>query len=253
MCFLFSCSVRSCWFRHFQCLAWLVFLGIGVTPQAGAVSVSLPVVHDTFITAHAGLGGSGANHGSRGDMWLIRGCCASTRAYPLLQFDLSAYAGASVDGATAQLQFEIIGGFGSAIQSVSVRELIVGWDEHTVTLANFAGSGFQPSAHTGPNLMTQTITYGGGQHPVTFTLPASLIQGWIDNPMSNLGLVLFSNTSANSQDIIIATQDNASYPAASLLFDVTPVPIPAALMLFGSGLLVLTKLSRPKSVPCTSS
>jgi hypothetical protein len=60
---------------------------------------------------------------------------------------------------------------------------------------------------------------------VTFSnLPASLLQGWIDNPASNHGLLLLSTTDVDDQDIAFASRESKTPTGPELTFATVPKP-----------------------------
>ncbi|RME32893.1 MAG: DNRLRE domain-containing protein [Gammaproteobacteria bacterium] len=213
-----------------------------------AAVVHLTATADTYITENPGLGGTGSIHGSDTSLWLARGS-GGNREIPLVRFDLTGLAGATVNGAFAQLTLQLVTAFNGTpgiTQTVSLRESLVGWDEATTSFAGFGGTGFDEAAHTGPELLNLSVTFSGSPpEPVVFDLPASVVQGWIDDPASNHGLVLISQTTLNQTDLVFASRErDGGTLAPALSFDVTPVPLPPAAGLLGLALLALSGLGR---------
>jgi hypothetical protein len=212
----------------------LIFVCINVSY---ANMVSVLTSDDTFITEHANLGGKTSIHGSDDFLYICRGT-GVYRTFPLLWFDLSQFAGGTVNGSTAELRLELIGSWNNTnvSQSVSVRELQSNWTEATTSFSNFGNIGFNESIHTGNNLTTRNVSYNGSSEFISFIIPSSIIQNWIDDPTTNYGLILISNTTLNQTDLKFASSEGFSAPM--LYFDVTPVPVPSSMFLLFSGLLL---------------
>jgi len=212
-------------------------LAVTLLPVAAATAATVTATMDTFITEHTGFGGTTSTHSSLDLLYLVRGT-GGYRTFPMVQFDLSSFAGETVAGGTVGLELQLVKSyFGLAgVQSVSVREVLVAWDGST-SWANFGGIGFDETigVHTGANLETMTVAWTGAESSVIFTLPASVVTNWIADPSSNHGLILISNTATDQTDLGFAAIENPDYEAARLHF--TVVPLPAALPLLGSALI----------------
>lgn len=212
-------------------------LAATLLPVAAATAATVTATMDTFITEHTGFGGTTSTNSSLDLLYLVRGT-GGYRTFPMVQFDLSSFAGETVAGGTVGLELQLVNSyFGLAgVQSVSVREVLVAWDGST-SWANFGGIGFDETigVHTGANLETMTVAWTGAESSVIFTLPASVVTNWIADPSSNHGLILISNTATDQTDLGFAAIENPDYEAARLHF--TVVPLPAALPLLGSALI----------------
>jgi len=210
----------------------LCFIG-----SARASTVSLLASSDTYITDQANLGGPTSIHGLDDSLWLSRGS-GVTRKIPLVRFDLTAYENRVVSSPTAELRLKLVNAWSGQIglmQSVSIRETLVDWDEKTVSFANFGGTGFNEAAQSGPNLVTRNVMYTGLEESILFTIPSSVVQGWVDNSAKNYGFIVISNTPVNRTDFVFSSREGVVVP--SLSFDVAPVPVPSAIILFSTGLL----------------
>ncbi len=219
----------------------LCFIG-----SARASTVSLLASSDTYITDQPNLGGPTSAHGLDDLLWLSRGS-GVTRKFPLVRFDLSAYENRIINSPTAEFRLELVTAWGGQIglmQSISIRETLVDWDEKTVSFANFGGTGFNEAAQTGSNLVTRNVTYNGLEESILFTIPSSVVQGWIDDPAKNYGLIVISNTPVNETDFVFSSREGTVVPRLS--FDVAPVPVPSAFILFGSGILGLIGMAKRK-------
>jgi hypothetical protein len=217
----------------------IVALWFFPTGVADAIPISITATIDTYITEHSALGGPTSTHGSDATLYLIRGT-GGYRAFPLVRFDLTPFAGDVVNGPTGEVRFELIGGHTfSPTQSVSMREVLVSWDANTASFANFGGTGFNEGVQTGPNLVTQTVTFSGVAESVPFTIPSAVIQNWIDSPSTNLGLILISNTTANAHDLFLSSREGSVRPTLSFDVTATPVPEASSLFLLGAGIFGL--------------
>jgi len=194
------------------------------------------VANDTFISEPAGYGGPNANHGSDNRMILVRGGVGFSgfRTFPLLNFDLSSFAGQVVNGATGQLELELNGSNRINTLTVIVRESLVSWTEDAVTFANIGGTGFNEATQSGSNLSTTVITYDGSQQKVSFDLPSAVIQRWIDSPSSNLGVFLITPPSVGADDKVFSSREGDFSPR--LTFEVSPVPETSTSLLLLAGL-----------------
>ena len=205
----------------------LVLIILGSERNAMASPITINPTDDTFITEHAGLGGSTSIHGSDNNLRLIRGS-GPFRTFPLIKFDLNSLVGSTIIGSSAQLGIDLING-GS--QSASVREILTDWSEDTASYANFGGVGFTESIHTGANLTTRNVSFQGTSEFILFDIPSVVIQQWIDNPATNFGLAVISNTTSNNQDLTFLSSNGNSAPTLS--FEIAQqVPEPNILALF---------------------
>ena len=110
------------------------------------------------------------------------------------------------------------------------------WNEIDLVDQNPATNNYSTPADLEANLdPVATANYPGGTNYMYFTIPASIIQNWIDNPSQNAGL-LVRNPSGTTAPI---TSDDAGTVAAgpNLSFDYEIVPEPSTLSLLGLGLL----------------
>ena len=178
----------------------LVSLGFGPIQSAHAETVYASA--DTYITSYSGLGGSGSIHGSNGDMYL-NGGWSPYYHFPMVRFDLTAYSGWTVQGsATFELYLYSAWGGQPASQTVRVNEQFNDWDEATVSWSSLPG----PHGTTGPTLDTRTISYPSARY-VDWTIPASVVQSWIDSPDDNNGLIVISQTEGTQNDMVFHSRE----------------------------------------------
>ena len=179
---------------------------------AVAATLTVSASADTFVTNHSSLGGASSTHGS--DTTLYEIGSPGFQATPLLLFNLSAYAGQNVIGnATLQL-YVMNAGYSPATQSISVCNELNTWTPATTNWNNFPG----PFGTTGSTLDTETVTYDGGANParyVSWTIPGSTLQSWINNPTANNGLVLVSQTTPFFQDLSFSSIYGSNAPLLS--------------------------------------
>lgn len=241
-------------FSKFEQLGKILYtaltLAAPVTVSAATLSspVNISASADTFITEHLALGGRNSTHGSETflyETYGFTGGFGDYRTFPLVKFDLTAYTNWTVDTSVgAAVRFELIGSNVDPTQLVSLRRALVAWDEATATFNTFGGSGFDESTQTGSNLVTQPITYAGVNQSVEFAIPGSVIQGWIDNPGQNFGLIMIGAqaTGIVSNDKRFSSREGVVAPTLSFL--ASPVPEASSIALFLTGLGVLSLLVR---------
>ena len=145
----------------------------------------------------------------------------ANRTFPIVKFDLASFSGMTITSPTVDFVLNSKGGDHDT-QSISIRESLVSWDEATASWVNFGGSGFNEATQTGINLTTRNVTFTGASEAVLFTIPASVVQNWIDIPVSNNGLFLISNTTQTLTDQSFWSKEGGDGP--SLTFEAIPEP-----------------------------
>jgi hypothetical protein len=222
-------------------------LSVCASSHAQAEATTLSAVADTYITEHPGLGGPNSTHGSQTFLWEVQGPVGGGfRTYPLVQFDLSSFAGQMVSGPTAEVRLLLTSSNVVPTQTVSIRLALVDWDEFTSTYANFGGTGFNLGTQVGSALSTRTVTFSGSPESIAFVIPSATVQSWIDNPSSNFGLIWTSPPSGGSDDLVFSSREGTVAP--SLTFSLSPIPEPGAatLLLVGAALLLVHRARAPK-------
>jgi hypothetical protein len=194
----------------------LVGLSLGLcAANASATVDTLTPVADTFITIHPGLGGPTSNHGSDAYLAVI-GPNAGNPVFTvsMVRFDLSAYAGRTVNGPVTFSMYVQGSDFNNPTvppRNIDVRNIAGTWNEATVTANN---ASFVPGAV----LDTQSIHYltSADDRYVSWTLPASYVQNWIDLPSSNNGLYIQNPTGGPLNDLQFGSRESAHTPQLTL-------------------------------------
>ena len=147
---------------------------------------------DTYIKGKSG--DRGKNYGQKDDVHMK--AKANEEEEGLIQFDLTAHAGNNVVNATMYMYLEKGQGGGNTIEA---RRITTAWEEGTET-----GGAGKPNWNEATNSTSWTTPGGDYTTSVegsmatesvgykTMTLPAALVQDWIDNPSTNFGLFLKS-------------------------------------------------------------
>jgi hypothetical protein len=200
--------------------------------------VTVNASRDTFITEIAG--NTNTPHGADTFLYLVRGGIGVSgfRTFPLVWFDTSAFAGGTVNG-DGQISLQLTGSNRIPNLTVQVRQSLVAWNESTVTFANIGGTGFNEATQAGGTLSSTLVSWSGNPQQVTFPVPASVIQFWIDNPAQNFGLFLFTPATTGADDKVFSSREGAFAPTLTLDVSVVPELPPAALFLAGLGALAL--------------
>jgi acid phosphatase type 7 len=129
--------------------------------------------------------------------------------YAALRWDLSQVpAGAAVSSATVTLNIT-----NASPQTYAAYELKRSWNEGQVTWnqaatgSPWATAGAKGTTDRGPQIASVTPT---NVAPYTFTIPASVAQGWLNSPSSNNGILLAHAT--NYDGFVFDTREGASAP-----------------------------------------
>jgi hypothetical protein len=135
--------------------------------------------------------------------------------YAALRWDLSQIpAGATVSGATVTLNVT-----NSTTQAFGAYDLKKAWSEGQVTWnqaatgSPWATAGAKGATDRGTKIASVTPT---AKAPYTFTIPASVVQGWLNVPSSNNGILLAHTT--NDDGFIFDTREGATPPKLSVTY-----------------------------------
>jgi hypothetical protein len=215
-------------------------LALGVSANAQVLFSS----QATFISESPYLGGPDTNFAGQNPLYAIG--TPGVYSYPLVQFDLSSYAGQEVTG-TPQLWMYVSGDWGnnSNPRSVAVYPVTVPWNAGTVTYDNFDASGI--GAGVEAPVDTETVNTPQGWYQ--WNLPASLVQDWIDDPSSNDGLLVSNLVQDNFYDLYFsassANVDRNLGPELRFTTAAQPSDVPEpgiCSLIFGAGATALTVL-----------
>ena len=231
-----------------RCLVPALLTLAGASAQAAFDLAVLSAQADTSLTEHGGLGGGDANLGHDTALYTI--APAGFRSLSLVRFDLSAFAGQTVLGG-AQLDMSFLGMPYSSSTQISIAPVLTSWGEYSVTWNNFGGaSNFagQTGAAVGGDSVIGAANSLGSQ--ISFVLPTALVQGWIDHPGSNHGLML-SAVGAADRDLYFASREftpsggsTGDWAPALSFSAAAAVPEPEGWVLMAAGLGALGLLAR---------
>jgi hypothetical protein len=189
---------------------------------------TVPDVIDAWITVHPAWGGPNTPHVLAGGLEEVG--CNGFQAFPLIQFDLSGFRGHTVVG-TPTLTLTVEGGWntqygygGPWSQTVQALRVVKPWTNNQVTWNNFGPGPIcvtpnwqgMVNVDCSPLDTVSMAVFVGDQ--VTWHIPASLLQQWIDYPQSNKGILLLSTTPYCCQDIAFASLKSTIYPGPELTF-----------------------------------
>ena len=88
--------------------------------------------------------------------------------------------------------------------------------------------------------MWVSVWRASGDRYESWTIPASVLQSWIDLPSTNNGLLVFNTALANSSDLQFGSMETANAPRLSF----STVPEPGTAALVGLGLCAVAGLRR---------
>ncbi|MCA9065083.1 MAG: DNRLRE domain-containing protein, partial [Planctomycetaceae bacterium] len=157
-------------------------------PGQPQFSVSTTVVEDTFISDLGDSWNANSTHGSDGNLWAINQFVGNPTltCRPMFRFDLSDWQNQTVTG-DAIFRVYVNGPdnstyYQSQARTVYLQQILSPWDDDTVTWNTRPGSTTIGSPIS--------IVYTGEDHWVQWTIPQSVIQGWLDDPSTNYGVMI---------------------------------------------------------------
>lgn len=151
----------------------------------------------------------------------------------LVRFDLTAFAGQTVTGpATLRLFMACFSSFcGTATgEIVNVFRVLVPWDESTTWNTFGPNPGSTAGEDYDPTVLASFSGSGTNFTPINFLIPATVIQGWVNNAGTNNGFDVFGG------GIVVYSREGDAPP--QLIFDAiapapTGAPEPASFALMG--------------------
>lgn len=199
------------------------------------ITMTLNPSQDTYITEHNGLGGPNSVHGSDPTLFAIFASFGDPafRSYPLVQFDLSALAGETVVG-PANLELFVVGtDFGFQFtRTVAAHNVLIPWNSNSATFNNFgAAPDVQFGTDVGSSFAVQEVAYPlPGDRYVSWSIPQSIVQSWIDNPASNHGVLIFNQELPNRVDLQFESMEGTNVPRLTLSLLPPPPTTPEVLL-----------------------
>lgn len=198
---------------------------MGAALSANAATITTQATADTFVSEHAGLGGGTTPQGSREYLFSI--APDGYRSYPLIQFDLSSFAGSTVTSdAELKVTFNVSPFFG--VMDFEIRANQAAWSETSTTWNNFDFG--NSTLLTNKTVDGRRVNRGD---QVSFLVPQASVQNWISNGASNFGVQLKSLT---GRDIQWASRESGFAPTLTFTTAV-PEPETYAMLLAGLGLM----------------
>jgi len=230
--------------------------GLLLSTAASAAVINLNADADMVILQDGNVNGAGQGLfvGQNGQ---------GTNERAMISFDVSSLAGATINSVTLTMHVNAQGYLGSP-ESIGLHEMTLAWTESTAGgggPTSGGGGGAVPNvgdavwgSHAAAHDVTASgtaIAQGGGT--IFSFIDGGLItdvQNWV-NGGSNFGWMMIGNESAagSAKRLTSSEGGNAgtTVPVLTIDYTATVVPVPAAVWLFGSGLLGLVGIARRKT------
>ena len=230
---------------------------------AFAATVSLTTADgngaDTFIRSTlSGNNAANQNYGSS-DSVLIKNDIAlpgnNRKGY--LRFDLSSITDSISDAELMLTYVDTNTDTGANPGIYNVYGLLDGhsaenWGENLITWNNAPGNN---TASTGGVIAAETTLLGTFSLDVTSSVPgdqvsfsSSALVAFLLADTNDLATVLLTRQQQNFSVELFASKENATWAAPTLKLDLNPVPVPAAVWLFGTALIGFVGMSRRRKV-----
>ena len=171
---------------------------------------------DAFVLKNC----SNANYGSRADL-IVGRHVVTGRYQTYLKFDLSLLSGSIIDSAALKLYKS---GYSTDTSNVNLYRVTGDWNEETITWNN------KPSYDS--TVISSTSVNSNGWYTWRGEEFKDLIQGWVDDPYHNYGMVLMTDYSYIYRFYSKEFPDSNYRP--SLEIESTPIPEPSTMILLGS-------------------
>src|SRR5919112_1488954 len=183
--------------------------GASLTAAAAETTNVVASVADTGLSELAPT----TNNGSATTLEVDGDDTGSRDLYAAVRWDLSQVpAGSTVTSATVTLNIS-----NPSPQTYGVYELKRAWSEGQVnwnqgsTGTPWATAGAEGATDRGPQISSVTPT---NIAPYTFTIPAPVVQGWLNDPSSNNGILLADAT--NFDGFVFDTREGAAAPKLTI-------------------------------------
>jgi hypothetical protein len=248
----------------YRCPLLLVFPICVECSLADASSIAIPAANDNTIFSES------LNSGGQVITFLAGRTNAAGLRRALVRFDVASHlpAASTVTGVTLTLNLDGVAQNETQARDVALHRLLAGWGEGT-SGGGGAGSGQGQAPTTGDATWVhrffdnQVWTTSGGDFvtsessvasvgvspgfyswPSTATLVAD-VQGWLDDPATNIGWMLIGDESRNGTVRRFHSREALDEGLRPMLtIEYQPVPEPASSALLVSGLLLLLWLSK---------
>lgn len=201
-----------------------ILLALSVPAQASWIR-TVDAAADTMITKHPGLGGPDSSHGDATSLYII-GDTSVYHTQILVQFDLSACAGLTVvSDVVYRAHFIARHPAASAGNFANLIRMRQPWSEASTYTQ-------QTPVVAEPWLGMVHLTPSHPLGYIEWTVPAWIVQDWIDHPATNYGLLMYSGTIAYQEDVQFASSETGTPP--QLVMELVPEPTTMALLAVGA-------------------
>ena len=182
------------------------------------ISVLTQTTSDTFITDYQAYGGPNSTHADSATLVAINSFAynpsqGTLASRPMFKFDLDQHAGQTALG-DALFRACVSGGHHQlTARTVNLYRVTSAWDDDTVTWNTRPGTAY---------IATQSVRYVGDNRYIEWTVPQAVVQGWLDDPSTNYGVMLVNVApDATSYDLGFASLEHSANAPAQLEFAVT--------------------------------
>ena len=224
----------SPWQRRLALTAVAFVLGSAILSSAAERTIVLTATDDTRLEQKAPT----SNYGSSTTLYVTSNACTSPEACgkwaePLIQFDLSALAGARVTAARLRVYVTVMTTPAARFDVFRIRsgrpwtQATATWNQYT-TSSPWTIPGAKSTITDRRAVAMGTLTGVATTGWKEVTLGLSGIQDWIDNPLNNRGLILVPAAGAGN-DVGFASRETGKGPQLYLEYtiadDEDPTPV----------------------------
>ena len=158
--------------------------------------------------------------------------------YPMIKFDLSGHAGQVLTGAAVFKAFLLSGFSLAASRTVQIGAIQPSWDPATVTYDSFDIQSGNVDWLNSDSIVWYDSSGNGDPRYVSWTLPQAVVQGWIDDPASNHGVMPWNSAPRTWEyDLVFASLENATWDYPAWL-EFHAVPEPGSCILLAIGMIL---------------